>query len=112
MSVAGGSISLTAPDKWVRIQRARFVGPAPSTAGTLVREQLALLIKDAISPNEPVNVLATSQAVMPLVVWEKDRDKATIDLAASIGAWVYFDRSGVATIADIPTSVSATRSIG
>jgi hypothetical protein len=104
MSVAGGSISLTAPDRWVRIQRARFIGPAPSTAGILVRDQLALLIKDAISPNEPVNVLATSQAVMPLVVWEKDRDKATIDLAASIGAWVYFDRSGVATIEDIPTS--------
>ncbi|MCU1617202.1 MAG: hypothetical protein JWO98_4742 [Frankiales bacterium] len=99
----GGSLSLTAPDKWVRIQRARFMGPAASTRGITVTAQIVALIRGALGASEPVTVTASSTATMTAVVWDKDRAQAIIDLATSIGAWVHFDRYGVATVADIPT---------
>jgi hypothetical protein len=34
LSEGGGGLSLTAPDKWVRIQRARFIKPQASNPGT------------------------------------------------------------------------------
>ena len=101
----GGGLSLTAPDKWVRVQRARFIGPKAATRGSLVTGQIAALIREALGASEPVVITATSKATMRTTVWgEPDRDKAILDLAKSIGAWVYFDRNGVATIADLPTA--------
>jgi hypothetical protein len=97
----GGKISLTAPDLWVRIQRARFLVPQASEAGFPVVQQIAHLIQGAI-PGIEVLITATSLATTPALVWERDRDKAIIDLATDIGAWVYFDRQGGAVIADIP----------
>lgn len=104
LSESGGGLSLTAPDKWAKIQRARFLWPTGPQVGIQVTEQIVWLIKDALGPSEPVNVSATSTATVGALVWEKDRDKAIIDLAADIGAWVFFDRDGVATVADLPTA--------
>jgi hypothetical protein len=95
-------ITLTAPDKWVQIQRARFLYPTGPAVGVAATEQLAALLRDATGSPQ-VNITATSRAIMGPLTWEKDRDKAIIDLAESIGAWVFFDRLGVATIADLPT---------
>lgn len=103
----GGKIGITAPDKWAKIQRARFLWPTGPELGVPVTYQISQLIRAALGPNEPVNVLSTSTATVPSLTWEKDRDRAVIDLAESIGAWVYFDRLGVATVADIPTSGAA-----
>jgi len=97
----GGKISLTAPDKWVRIQRARFLVPQESYAGLPVVQQIAQLIQGAVPGAEPV-ILSTSTATTPPLVWERDRDKAILDLATDIGAWVFFDRWGNPTIMDIP----------
>jgi hypothetical protein len=102
LSEGGGGLSLTAPDKWARIQRARFILPQLSSGGMRVTAQIAALIRGAL-PGEDVVVTATSTATVPQLTWEKDRDKTIQELAQSIGAWVYFDRKGVATIADIPT---------
>jgi len=104
MTEGGGALSLTAPDKWIRITRAKFLWPTGPSVGDLVTNVITGLIRDALGPNEPVNVLATSRATCGPLTWEKDRDKAIQDLAANIGAWVYFDRNGVATIADVPTA--------
>jgi hypothetical protein len=98
-----GSVSLTAPDKWVKIQRARFLWPTGPQVGIAVTQQIAYLIRDALGPTEPVNITATSTATVGPLTWEKDRAQAINDLAGAIGAWVYFDRSGTATIADIPS---------
>jgi hypothetical protein len=103
LSEGGGSLSLTAPDKWVRIQRARSIRPLASTPGLLVTEQIAVLIRGALGAGEEVVVTATSTATVGALTWDTDRAKAINDLAKDIGAWVYFDRLGVATIADIPT---------
>jgi hypothetical protein len=97
-----GGLSLVAPDKWVRIKRAEFVRPTASRWGALVVDQIAILIRGALGPAEEVVIRATSTAVMGAEVWKKDRAKAITDLAAGIGAWVYADRDGVFTIADIP----------
>ena len=97
-----GAIRITAPDKWVKIQRARFIRPQSSSLGLNVAEQIAILIKGALGLAEPVNITATTFAGMGSVVWERDRDKAIEELAQSIGATVFFDRNGVATVADVP----------
>jgi len=99
----GGGLSLTAPDKWAKIARARFLWPTGPLVGDLVTNVIVGLIRDALGAGEPVNVLATSRALCGSLTWDKDRAKAITDLAESIGAWVYFDRNGVATIADLPT---------
>lgn len=100
----GGTLKIQADDKWSRIQRARFMRPFASTPGITVKAQITAIIRDALGSSEPVNVTATSTATVGALVWERDRDKAIIELAESIGAWVYFDRDGVATIANIPTA--------
>jgi hypothetical protein len=56
----------------------------------------------------PVQIDASSTALMGAMVWEKDREKAILDLLDGIGAWAYFDRNGTCIIADVPTSGSGT----
>jgi hypothetical protein len=97
-----GSLTCKGSDKWVLIQRARFLTPFASTASLSITDQIIELIRHALGPNEPVVVNATSTAFTGSHVWDRDRDKAIIELADSIGAYVYFDRNGVATIDDAP----------
>lgn len=98
-----GTIKLSGSDKWARIQRARFLRPFAATPSLLIADQIALLIKGALGFSEPVVNLSTSTATIGAVVWERDRDKAIEEMAKSIGAYVSFDRNGVATIQDLPT---------
>ncbi|NUT08184.1 MAG: hypothetical protein HOV76_32425 [Hamadaea sp.] len=100
----GGGISLTAPDWWAKIQRYRFLSPVPSGTSMTVVDQIKDLVLGAIDWAGDFNILTSSTAMTPALVWEKDRAQAIIDLATSIGCWVYFDRNGIPTIADIPTS--------
>jgi hypothetical protein len=86
----------------VRIQRARFIQPQQSDPHLMVVDQIASLVRGALGASEPVQVSATSTALVGWMTWDKDRDKAIIDLANGIGAWCYFDRNGIFTIADIP----------
>lgn len=102
ITTGGGNISIAAPDKWRRIQLAKFIGPRNSTPGMAVTAQIAELIEEAL-PGETVTITATSSASVGALTWEQDREKAILDMAASIGAWVYFDRDGAPIVADIPT---------
>jgi len=102
MSQSDGTLSLTAPDFWSRIQQARFIRPVTSTKGITARAQIALLLGGAVG-GLTVNDRATSDVVMGTQTWEKDRDQAVLDVAKSAGVWVFFDRTGVATIVDVPT---------
>ncbi|MGZ4617186.1 MAG: hypothetical protein ACXV3F_00350 [Frankiaceae bacterium] len=103
LTEGGGKLSLTAPDKWQRIVRAKFLAPTASTPGIPVTQQIVNLIQGALGASETVTVTATSTATMGAQTWDSDRAQAIIDLANGIGAWVYFDRNGVATVANIPT---------
>lgn len=101
-AVGDGLISITAPDKWELIRRARFIGPANSVPGTAITDQIASLITGAL-PGESVAITATSSASVGNLTWDEDREKAILDMAASVAAWAYFDRDGAAVVADIPT---------
>jgi hypothetical protein len=71
-----------------------------------VSDQAAALISEVTG--EPVQIDATSAALMGAQVWEKDREKAILKLLDGIGAWCYFDRNGTCIIADVPTAGSGT----
>jgi hypothetical protein len=101
----GGKLSLTAPDFWVRVQRAKFGQPAASTPGSTVISQIVSLLQGALGASATIVVTASNTtAVVPSLTWDSDRAQAIIDLATSIGAWVYFDRTGTCTVADLPRS--------
>lgn len=98
----GGTITVSGDDKWVRVQRAKFVRPKQSWSGLTVVGQITALVREALGPAEQVIVNTSSTATVGTLVWEQDRDKAIIELAQSIGCWVYFNRDGVCTIAPLP----------
>lgn len=106
LSEGGGKLSITAPDRWALVQRAKFLGPTSSTPGSTVVQQIINLLRDVIGANEAIAVTATSTLTVGALTWDKDRDKAILDLATSIGAWVYCDRNGFFTIADQPRQSS------
>lgn len=103
VSEGGGAIQIVAPDKWQRIKRAAFVGPTASNVGQLVTDQIATLVRGALGNTEQVVVTSSSRAVMNAQTWTGDRAQAIIDLAESIGVWVFFDRNGICTVADMPS---------
>jgi hypothetical protein len=99
----GGVIVVRGDDKWVKIQRAKFLRPKASWEGLRITTQITSLIREVFGPSEPVAVLTSNASTVGTLVWEQDRDKAIIELADSIGCWVYADRDGIFTIADLPT---------
>lgn len=107
---SNGSISVQASDKWGRVQRSRFLVPQPSDPGVRVTEMIRRLILQGLGTSEPVFITASSTATVGALVWDTDRDKAINELAESIGAWVYFDRNGLCTIADLPAASGRTSS--
>jgi hypothetical protein len=103
MSVApGGGISVrSAPDRWARVQRARFETPASSNVGALVSAEAARLISAAV-PEATVTTAATSTVAVGSLVWDRDRDRAIVDLLTSISAEAYVDHAGNVIIRDAP----------
>jgi hypothetical protein len=105
-----GAIKVTAPDKWQKIARAKFIFPASSNPALSVTAQITALIQGALGASEPVQVLTTKIVSTPALTWtSNDRVAAINDLAKGLGLWVYFDRDGYATIADRPTVASAAQ---
>jgi hypothetical protein len=107
-----GDLTITAPDRWSLIQRARFLTPFVSINGATVKDEITRLVTGAIpgiavdsSAIKPTLVQAT--ATVPTLIWDMDRDKAITDLASTIGAEVFFDWTGQAVIRPAPL-LSAT----
>jgi hypothetical protein len=104
---ANGDLKLTAPDRWGRIQAARFLTPRASSAVSN-RVQISSLITEALAPGFVVTDTSTSTAQVPSQTWDRDRDKAITDLAKAAALDVYFDRTGTPHIRDIPTLASGS----
>jgi hypothetical protein len=96
-----GAISITAPDRWARVQRARFEIPEKSVKSARVTAEISRLIRGAV-PNVGVTITATSTALVGSLIWDRDRERAVIDLCASIGAEAQFDWTGQVVIRDAP----------
>lgn len=96
-----GVVTVTGEDRWRRIMDARFPQPI-TTSGNTVAALRALItgadsrIEVVVDPG--VNLGGTHRTSL----WERDRDKAVVELARSIGAVVYFDPMGVAHIGPLP----------
>lgn len=103
----GGTISITAPDRWAKIQRAKFENPQSSVKGSQIVDEIARIALLAL-PGISVTATSTSTAtVVTSVVWDQDRDTAITGMAASIGAEVYFDWTGNLLIRDAPLLAAA-----
>lgn len=95
---ARGRISIQAEDRWRRVVNARFL--LPVTTSGLHTAAIKTLVEGAdgriLMQNDLVSAATHTQAI-----WERDRDKAIMELAKSIGAVVYFDAMGKAHLAKI-----------
>lgn len=99
---ASGNITVTAPDRWNRIQNARFFTPRASTKGATVRAQIATLLTEALPAGTTVSDQASSAATVPAQTWDRDRAQAIQDLATAASLDVFFDRNGIPVIRNIP----------
>jgi len=100
-----GTIALTCPDRWARVQRARFLAPT-TTNGNAVTEAIRLI--RAAVPTAYTNT-ATSAAATRLQVWVGERADAATELMKSAGAEAFFTRDGSLLARDLPrlTATSA-----
>lgn len=99
---SSGDIKVTAADRWVRVQRGRFLVPRASAAGATARAQIASLINQVMPTGIVTSDQATSTATVPNQTWEKDRAQAIQDVAKAASLDVYFDRNGAPVIRDAP----------
>lgn len=95
-----GAISITAPDRWARVQRSRFEVPMASVKGALVTAEISRLLTGAVTVG--VTTTATSTAVVGALVWDRDRDKAVNDLCTAAAAEAHFDWTGELVIRNAP----------
>ena len=93
--VAPGKVSIKGEDRWRRIVNARFLQPV-STSG-LHRTAIINLLHDA-DPRIEATDYTGSTATHRTSVHDRDRDKAVLELAKTIGADVYMNVLGNAEI--------------
>lgn len=93
-----GTLDLSAPDRWARVQRARFLTPA-TTNGNAVTEAIRLTT-GAVSVG--YTNATTSTAATRSQVWDTDRAQAITDLMKSAAAELFFDRAGALLARDLP----------
>lgn len=98
-----GNLTVTAPDRWANVQRARFLAPT-TTNGNAVTEAIRLTV--AAVPVAATNT-TTSTATTRARVWERDRDAAIIELVKSAGAEIFFDDAGLIVARNIPVLTAA-----
>lgn len=102
---ASGTMQLTCPDRWARIQRAEFLTPREFVSGTSTATQIASLITEVLTT---LTVTNTSGSTATLPSSTEDRDRAGFIQKAATAASldVYFDRSGNPVIRAYPTIAS------
>lgn len=88
-------IKISGKDRWLRVQNARFLQPM-TTSGLHLPVMISML--RGADPRIQVSSYSTATARHNTSVWERDRDKAILEMAKSIGADVYFNQLGVAEI--------------
>lgn len=90
-----GKVTITASDPMADVKDAQFEQPRTAVAGTSVVGNIMSLIAEVRTDADFVD-LTGSPAVMPVtMMWDTDRGQAVDDLAASIGAEVFFLPDGV-----------------
>ena len=99
---SSGTISITAPDRWVLVQNAQFLTPRASVMGSSATAEIGRLVLQALPAGSTFVFGTTSSVAVPAQTWDTDRGKAVQDLATAASLDVYFDRNGVPTVRDAP----------
>lgn len=94
-----GLMSVSGTDRWLRVQEARFETSVSTAGDTLAA--IRSLVQDADNRITVDTSGAPTGYTHRRMVWDRDRDKAVIQLAASIGCIVWFDPLGVARVAPV-----------
>lgn len=101
-----GNIAITAPDRWVKVQKARYQLPFAAIPGNSVTNEIKRQIALGFYPSWPgwgrEDIPSHDPAVGNLI-GERDKDKELLKMATSIGCELYFDNEGLGVIANMPT---------
>ena len=100
-----GDLQITAPDRWVKIQRAKFLAPRASVPTQTLRQAIATLITEVVGGS--VTDTSTSTATVGAQTWDQDRAQAIQDMATAGSLDVFFDRDGNPVIRDAPVLQSS-----
>lgn len=104
----GDTLELTAPDRWVKVQRARFTLNRASIPANAAWQEIKRLVEQAWSGSVPFpgwSQLDTSATgTVGTLLWaDGDREKAITDIADARSVEVFFDAAGLAVLRPIPT---------
>ena len=99
-----GSVPVAAVDPFADINDAQFEEPFIPQAGTRITTVIGQLVVE-VHPGAVVDDRTGSVATVPDgIMWDTDRGKAIDDLAAAIGAEVFFEPDGITcVIRPVPT---------
>lgn len=104
------TLSISAPDVWARVSKARFEAPRTVAAGTAVLPLAVTWAAEAVGKGYPGFVAIYTgdrTSTIKRSTFARDRAEAVSMLAARVGAWVYATPAGLVTARDIP-SLSVT----
>ncbi len=101
-----GTIVLTCPDRWLRVQRNRFgITGRTSVASNTVHAEIQRLVEGAWASGFPgwAQLDTSATAKVGHLVWDDgDREAAILNLAKAHSLEVFFDRQGLAVLRPIP----------
>lgn len=101
MGPAGGISVRSAPDRWVKVQRAQFETPMASVRTNTIAAEALRLVSGAVT-YDSAQVLTADVTLTGALVWDRDRAAAANDLAESIGCELFFDVGGNLVLRDMP----------
>lgn len=96
----GGGYSLTCPDVWNRVSRARFEKPRATPTGS-AHDQAVTLAVEAIGLGTGL-LNGDTTLVSKSAVWERDRNEAVEELTRRAGSWIYTDTAGQVASRRVP----------
>lgn len=114
---SSAGVSVSAPDRWNTVARARFPAPRawdrswPSLAAAV--EALTVepwQARHALNPHTAVpgflDLMVGAGAPQKALVWARDRGQAVIDLATDLGGEVFFNADGNGVLRPVPVQTA------
>jgi hypothetical protein len=109
-----GTITLTCPDRWLKVQRNNFGLTRASVPGNAAWQEIQRLVEAPWGASFPgwtqLDTTATTK-VGPLVWQDGNRETAITGLLEDNGLEVYFDRAGKAVLRPVPSLSSTSKAV-
>lgn len=104
-------LTVQGSDRWQWVVSSDFPAPTESWPGEIRRVVSELVDSSQVYPYQTV-VTATGQSWVQPVLWDKSKSETAIALADSIGAEVFYDRSGVPLVQNRTSTEGPALSLG